>query len=231
MKKNLKVILIFSIIIIAWLLLSTKIFAAELENKDSLVKQEQEYKVMKYDRITNETTEVNMEEVRMAVEKAISENKINTQRDSTNSYSPYKFDERSEMMVNTVLSTNSEPTIDVDIVNSMVFNRKNCKITVTDDSGQRLTGSAVLVGEKLALTGAHCVFKKDGSFYRNWTIYPGYKNGSVQGGVTCGWSQVYYSTNYNPDPWIANDYADDWAICVLEEPLGSYNGYARSSKL
>lgn len=118
--------------------------------------------------------------------------------------------------------------VDVDPVGSMLHNRKNCRVTFEGTyNGEYGTfaASAVLVGNNLALTAAHCVMDSNGNIHPNWKIYPRYKNGDYYGEIT-GWSQIYYSENYGPDQLGLLDYHDDWAICILEAPLGEYVDYA-----
>ena len=232
MKKSLKITIESLIVIVAVLILSPISLATDLENTDNACYENDNVKkvIRKYDKKTQEITEVDMDEVRAVVEKAMNTNKIDiNNRYSTNAYDPYLQNERCIEMASMIASINGEPTLGgVTQVTSMLSNRKNCRVTVTADSeGRKGHGSAVLIGKNLALTAAHCVFKNDCSYYPNWVIDPGYKDGSVySGAVTTGWSMVYYSQDYNFDPQIAYDWGHDWAICVLEEPVGEYIGYA-----
>lgn len=176
-------------------------------------------KIMMYDATTDETTEVNMQELRQEVKKLIKEDgNIRLNSSFTN-----------ELIYNSkILSTYSTKASYNRITDMNSFNaRTTCKIK--SDQG---SASGSIVGNSVALTAAHCIWNENTKEkYTNLKFYPGYSNGNSYKGLSCGWSKVYYSNN-----WMNNSNPNaeyDWAICVLEQPLGKECGFlgARSYSL
>ena len=167
-------------------------------------------KIMKYDARTNETTEVNMDELRSKISKR---NNINS--NSTlilNSYNPNQ---------NSSVTSSIQPfATGMEIVQdtSIYPNISVCKIFCIEGE----LGTAALVGPNTAITAAHCVFdqKNNNEIIKNWTIYAGYDSDNYYG-TPCGWDQVYYSSNWKE----THSWKDDWAICVLQSDLGDQVGY------
>ena len=176
-------------------------------------------KIMKYDARTNETTVVDMDELKELINPKISYLSSNSNSSSSSNaiiIPPYN------------LPDNSNTTPDVSpmgyLPNSaeMVSNTNNypnnqiCRLEFQDSNNITHYGSAALIGgPRVAITAAHCVFNVNDNkaTYKNWKIQPGYSNGSTTGTVT-GWDQVYYSSNWMNSS--GNNMMYDWAICVLQ---------------
>ena len=191
--------------------------------------------IMKYDALTNETTEVDMDEVRAS---------LSAQYRGATSTEGCTVDaskiERHLMpqIANEESSTDSKEIIPTRSFQQIVNTNQSpylqtCKIIVYNTNvNQYLShGTATLVGPKLALTAAHCVFNENTyQAYSDWTIYPGVTNNYYYGTAT-GWSQVYYAAEWmNNNITNKSDY--DWALCVLNNAPGvgylgsiSYNSY------
>ena len=170
-------------------------------------------KIMKYDARTNETTEVDMEELRNVIASKYTKNSRNSSSYILNSYNPNEK--------NTITNPAIQPySSGMEIVRdtSVYPNIAVCKVF----SGSSPVGTAALIGPNSAITAAHCVFdtNNNDAIIPNWTIYAGY-NEETYYGTPCGWDQVYYS-----ETWKNNHtYKNDWAICVLQSNLGDQVGY------
>ena len=130
---------------------------------------ETEEKIMMYDAKTDETKEVDVEELRQVLS---SQNKA--RGGSFDSIAPYDPYANSNMRQNeaTPLAADSAERV----TNTYNFpNRVTCRI-----ESQEIYGTCAIVGPNVGLTAAHCVFNKDNgnAAYKNWTIYPGYNNGT-----------------------------------------------------
>lgn len=175
-------------------------------------------KIMKYDVMTGETTEVDIEELKQVVysQRNIDESSLT----SIAPYDPILLKGQNKITNNVVTrDANSAQRI----TDTYSFpNRVTCRIVANDSSGNTIFGTAAIVGPSTGLTAAHCVFdvNDNNAVYSNWTIYPGYNNGTYYG-TACGWSQVYYSSE-----WM-NSHSDqyDWAICVLQSDVGNQLGW------
>ncbi len=178
-------------------------------------------KIMMYDSKTNETKEVNMEEVKANLNKR---NTINS--NNSNNLPAYKILENSSLL---------KPSLDVSIQSTtgpvervidttVARYRATCRISANDtQSARSIYGTASLVGSNLALTAAHCVFNKnDGNkAYPGWCVFPAYNGSAYEGASVCGWAQVYYY-----DSWMQNnDTEHDVAVCTLTEDVGNEIGY------
>lgn len=176
-----------------------------------------EEKIMKYDALTNETTEVDMDEIRNVL---ASQNRGNEDKTEAN------IVDLSKVKVNYLPTaeekgTSLNPRSGAQLISNTraVPYLQTCRITVysTNINQTVSMGTATMVGSKLALTAAHCVFDPSTKqAYSNWTIYPGYNNGTYYGTAT-GWSTVYYSNDWMND--TTNSEAD-WALCVLNTSPG-----------
>lgn len=215
------------IVILATIFLNTNVKAAtdnaqssEDEINEIIEKISTEEKIMKYDALTNETTEVDMNEVRNALKLQYRENVNKT---------PVNIIDSSKIKINHMPTVNNKENSLNDrngaqlVSNTYaVAHLQTCRITVysTNINQTVAMGTATIVGPKLALTAAHCVFDPvTKQAYSNWTIYPGYNNGTYYGTAT-GWSTVYYSSAWMND---TSNYGADWAICVLNTSPGVGN--------
>lgn len=223
MRKKIFTILLITTIFFT-VIINYKVDATEQAELDYPVNVDfnSQEKIMKYDAITNETTEVDMEELRAVISSKY--NVRNSNEYVLDAYSPYMESSSANTMIQP-LATGMDIVIDTSIRPYIT----TCKITY---SGGDL-GTASIVGPNVGLTAAHCVFDKDNNnaVYKNWTIYPGY-NEKISGdtkyyGTPCGWSQVYYSSNWMSE----HNYKDDWAICVLQSDVGNQVGYYRTKSI
>lgn len=167
-------------------------------------------RLMKYDKETNTTTEVDMSEVLNTLNNRPKSNYISKDivsiGESTN-----------------IINENYPQPLLTDnrvAVGSMINNFPYSAICRINYNGGNGTG--VLVGPNLVLTAAHVVFDKNNNNakFEYWIAQPKVAgNGSSNTHV--GWTQVYYYEN-----WMNNhNWEYDIAICVLGENLGSNPEY------
>ena len=197
----------------------------EQTNQDLNEILETEEKIMMYDAKTNETTEVDVEEL-----KQVLSSQTRVRGGSYDSIAPYDPYANSNIVNNAItpLSANSAERV----TNTYNFpNRVTSRIkaqTTKNNVTYNVYGTCAIVGPNAGLTAAHCVFDKDNgnAAYRNWTIYPGCNgldsNGNpIYYGTACGWDRVYYSNK-----WMET-HSDqyDWAICVLQSDVGNQLGW------
>lgn len=191
---------------------------------------ESDEKIMEYDAITNETKEVDMEELKQLIEI---QNKSTNNVTSYNSTSPYNPNSEKALTQTTIMPLSVPSAIRITDTSSFPY-KTTCRILAKNNAGEDMHGTAAIVGPKAALTAAHCIFDEENEnfIYRDWTIYPGFNYNSYYG-TACGWSKVYYSSK-----WIeTHSYEYDWAICVLESDVGNQIGwfgvqsYGSNSKL
>ena len=191
-----------------------------------------EEKIMCYDAITNETTEVNMEELCKTLESRSLEKSNNLNGSNIpstlpaiepsntflNSHKPKDFGANlyaSSTVIGTrITNTSTHPYV------------STCRIKSSNYNGTALNryATAAVVAPKAVLTAAHCVFDKDNGnqTLKKWSVCAGYNYLKYYGTET-GWSKVYYS-----DVWMkTHDNTHDWAICVLGDDLGKDVGCYR----
>ena len=127
---------------------------------DEILNSEQ--KIMKYDARTNETTEVNIEELRQIVAQ-----KNNTNEDkegySTSSYTP----RLKANILSSEISPLATPSANR-VTNTSVFPYSaTCRVSFTTSAGTTKYCTAAIIGPNLALTAAHCVFNGDNVKYED----------------------------------------------------------------
>ncbi len=182
-----------------------------------------EDKIMKYDARTNEITEVSMEELQQINSMLKSTNGGNSY--SLEAYNPdeYVYTETTTIRDGLGITAASETLYREKITDTTAFPyRVICKVFGYDSKNVPHGGSGVLVGKNLLLTAAHCVFDKDNNnaAYISWKAFPGYNNG-ILNNLASGWATVYYSS-----AWFNGHSSDyDWALCVLENDIGTNTGY------
>lgn len=225
MKKNdtkKLVILLLMLTIFAIFIVNNNVMAASIEETqdEQEIIIEPEDKIMMYDAKTNETTEVDMEELRQALGAKANSNKITASLPSNQSLRLNKL-----LMGNQLNSLNRFPST-VSKINqtNIVPYVAVCRIQVYGNLVDQTfpNGTAAILGKNVALTAAHCVFDqyKNNEVFKQWTIYPGFNGNFYYGGAT-GWDKVYYSQN-----WMdSHKVEDDWAICVLQDDLGTKIGW------
>lgn len=234
MKKNLVTKVLGALIIsITFLIFITNY---NVEATSSILNEtlEAEEKIMEYDAITGETREVDMKELRqiIATQNNMNENGDNSCSSYNTNLSKIELEPLAPSeIIDRVIDTSSsqtelEPLASSEIVDRVTNTssfpyRATCRTKSNTSSGDTRYGTAAIVGPKVALTAAHCVFDMDDGDAKllNWVVYPGYNDGSYYVG-SCGWTKVYYSNNWKS----THDKQYDWAICVLGEDLGSKTG-------
>ncbi len=197
-------------------ILNCDVKATNIEEADLKLEELEEDEIVCYDSRTNETTKVDMEEIRQVLKL-----QKNVQSNSTSSYIP---DEetgltRAAMVPYALGSGDSMERV----TNTFVTPYKQiCRLEYKNSKGEIYHGTGTLIGKNILLTCSHCVFdsKNNNEKFLEWTAYPGYnENQYVQG--KSGWTRVYSSSK-----WMENNSAEyDWAICILESDLGSHIGW------
>lgn len=178
-----------------------------------------EEKIMKYNAKTQETTEVNIFEL-----KKLLTLQIGTKSSLCNSIPPYDPFENS---IKVFSADTAERVTD-----TYTFpNRVTCRIvaqTTSNNITSNTYGTCAIVGPNVGLTAAHCVFDQNNgnAIKKNWTIYPGCNGldenrNPIYYGTACGWDEVYYSSKWMETH--SNEY--DWAICVLQSDVGNQLGW------
>ncbi len=177
---------------------------------ETLQLTQEEYVIYKYDRKTDTTTVVDINEMLDLYNL--------TSTNESQGYTPlYQLDQTNFRSIMNTPTFFMSPNLGVTPYSD------TCKIIA---EGGLQHGSGFLVGSNLLLTNAHCVFsdKTFENFYANWTCYPAYDNGAYSEGLFTGWDTVYYSSGYGSIlESVSNE--NDWAICVLQSNLGNSQGW------
>lgn len=182
--------------------------------------ENKEEKIMEYDARTNQTREVDMDEL---VQVILSKNNSQMTRTSNipNYSEPYTPEGIST--VNPNIETrgvwpNSAEQI-TSLMGSAPYNKMG-RVEYIDSEGTPKYATAAWVGPRVVLTAAHCVFDTDDnkSVYKNWTMKTAFRkiNGIELYVNSCGWDKVYYSSLWR-DSSQKNDARYDWAICIVQE--------------
>lgn len=176
-----------------------------MEKINSEIEVQEDEKIMMYDAITGETTEVDIDKLKQEVKEKLGSQSINN-------------------------ITTSVP----EIFNDNGFESKvGVQAPVGKVTASILRkGSGLLVARNLVLTAAHCVWNEETKeVLKDWTFYAGYNGKVLEVNGTkmqSGWSKVYYSRNWMNS--VGNNADYDWALCELYLPLGDYGiGYWRSA--
>ncbi len=225
MKKNdtkKLVILLLMLTIFAIFIVNNNVMAATIEETqdEQEIIIEPKDKIMMYDAKTNETMEVDMEELRQVLGTKANSNKTTASLPLNQSLRLNKLLMGNKLSpLNAVSAT---PQLITDTGHSPYV--AVCRIQVYSDLVDQTfpSGTAAILGKNVALTAAHCVFNQDenNEVLKQWTIYPGFNGNFYYGGAT-GWDKVYYSQN-----WMdSHKVEDDWAICVLQDDLGTKIGW------
>lgn len=223
MKKNFILKLFITLLISSMFLVfifyddvkATNVEDTELTLEQLEEKLEEEDEIICYDATTNETTKVNMEEIRQVLKL-----QKNIQTNTTSSYIPVadRYPTKPEMMP---YASGSMDRI-TDTFVSPYKQICRLKFNSSDGSGGVHYGTGTLIGKNILLTCSHCVFddENNNQKYLNWTAYPGYNGNQYLQGKS-GWKRVYSSGK-----WMENhSYEYDWAICILESDLGTNLGW------
>ncbi len=151
-----------------------------IKEEDTLISKDanKDTKIMEYDRETGETKEVNMEELKQNL--IVNYGLQDAQTEKTEGYDPYK---KTKLKPLNYRASNYEKVPDV----SQFPFRTICYITLKNSAGQTGNGSGFLVGRKLLLTSAHCVFDRDNNDeLLNWTATVGVNGDSNYGSSRVG---------------------------------------------
>ena len=185
-------------------------------------------KIMKYNVITNETTEVDMDELRQKLKDDMG----NSNSYSIDSYTPPTKLETSRLTVPSLLRSPASLyangyTLVSDTSSSPYA--QTCK-TVSKNYNLSLErhGTAAIIGPKITITAAHNIWDQEDNNYKlaDWVVYAG-RNGQNFWGSRCGWINVYYIAD-----WMTNHNANyDWAICEMGENIGNQVGWLRNNLL
>lgn len=249
MRRNFIKKILIVLLLIVLLLESLEIFfnnvqatVQELETPTLNEILESEEKIMMYDARTNETTEVDMEQLRQTValkNKARGISDINSIA-PYDPYSSYSFMSKnvSKNGINSLTNVDdSDPGLEYGLTrvkNTALFpNRSICWIKTDAETG----GTCSIVGPNIGLTAAHCVFRSDANDrpYMGFEIYAAFDVDKFIGPAT-GWTQVFYPESYLEEP-DTNKRDDDWAIIILGENIGNkvgwfgVQGYGTSSEM
>lgn len=209
-------------IVVLWLLLCVpKVSATDNILQDDFdnvvvekVQQPKKSKIVMYDSVTNQTTEINMTEVKNSI---LSTN--NTNGGIVNHTEPYDPYPR-KTILNSIASYNDGLLHKVS--DTSVFpHRVTCRISF-DVYGAMKIASGFLVGKNLLLTSAHCVMNEEDNdnTFAEWVAWPGYNRGDYNG-ISSGWSKIIYPADWKNDHSTYND----WCLCILNEDIGSQVGW------
>lgn len=218
MKKLTTTLLIIFFISIIFTL-NCKVEASMLEEKVFTITNEEQHDdddiedhIMVYDARTGETNKANIKI------QSLGTNSI----ESIEEYSPKQgYTSKIFNLISEVKSGRPNSYVRVSTPKVQPYCR-TLKVRYYDEKGERIGGSAALIGPKVALTAAHCIWdgKNNNYIYRNWTCWPGYDMNTCIGAGT-GWSRVFYD-----DRWrTTHDARYDWAIVVLQADYTEVAGW------
>lgn len=208
-------------------ILNYDVKATNVEESNLMIDEilEGEDTILCYDSKTNETTVVDMEELRQALKL---QRNVTADTTTTSSYIPkgeaYIISESLFATPNREGYAAASLDASMEIVdNTFVYpHKQTCRLQFKNSRGVTCNGTGAIIGPNVLLTCSHCVYDQDNNNekFLEWTAYPGYKgNQYVQG--KSGWTRVYSSGT-----WAETHKAEyDWAICILESDLGNHIGW------
>lgn len=174
--------------------------------------KEEDKKIMLYDKETNTSTEVELDDINEITKITDCENR---KVYKTSSYTPPRYKNNIPQLISPLANKEGESKIYNTNVSPY---QKICRLTY--GNGETV-GTGTLIGNKYLLTNAHCIWDEDNNntVFENWIANAGsYGNSFI---ARSGWSQVYYVNS-----WMSNHNAeDDWAICILNESIGDVVGW------
>ena len=221
MKKLIMTLFIICLISVLFTL-NCKVEASMLEEKVFTMTDEEHAEeqdddiadhIMVYDAITGETKKANIE---MTTSKTKSV-------ESIEGYSPKKaYTSNIFNAINDLMSGRATNYL-IKIPNPKEQPYcKTLKVRGYDSKGARFHGTAALIGPKIALTAAHCIWDDTNNDYtfRNWMCWPGYDmNTCLAAGA--GWTRVFFDERWKTTH--RREY--DWAIVVLEKDYSNVVGW------
>lgn len=183
---------------------------------------DKEEKIIKYDAVTGETTEVN---IKLLKEKNKLLNLTNKNFSSTEPYNPLQLPSKNSTKSSRLMMDSFYTKVTDTIIFPYIA---TCRIGVTTNMDSDLEigeGTGFLVGPSMMLTAAHVLYDDEkNNELRNFTVYPGYNHGILQiydKQYSSGWKAIYRSSI-----WLeTHDPEYDWALVELKEDLGNQLGW------
>lgn len=182
-------------------------YAEDIESFDDFVVEDTEFIVQK--KGSDELEKVTFNELHE--ENKLKYNKVVTE---TNSYKPII---RESMRDNFTQLLSEDPSTNL-------FHRLSpkeyrlCRVTI---NGGLDSGTGFLVGPKLLITAAHCIYD-DNNNIMPVVFYPAYDNGSSHNGKNSGWQQIYTYPAWRDDH---ENRAYDLALIELDWNMGDEFGW------
>lgn len=187
----------------------SKSFAGEYVTEENLGVWNQNGEILEYDAKTGKTTVIDMEEVKRNAEQI--SKRMGFTQGTTKPFNS-KNAQMNTRLYNGIapLATNDFYRVENRLQNPYI---SICKVRTSSGA----SGTGFLVGPKLLLTSAHCVFNKDANdaYYTGWSVAPAYHNG-LYNNLSSGWSRIIYPTAYLQ----THKWEDDWCLCILGDDLG-----------
>lgn len=182
-------------------------YAEDIETFDDFVVEDTEFIVQR--KGSDELEKVSFDELHE--ENKLKYNKVVTE---TNSYKP---NIRESMRDNFTQLLSEDPS-------TSLFHRLSpkeyrlCRVTI---NGGLDSGTGFLVGPKLLITAAHCIYD-DNNNIMPVVFYPAYDNGSSHNGKSSGWQQIYTYPAWRDDH---ENRAYDLALIELDWNMGDEFGW------
>ncbi len=182
-------------------------YAEDIETFDNGLVEDTEFVVQRKgsDKLENITFEELQEKNKLKYKKVVTET------------SYYKPNIRESMRDNFAQLLSEDPS-------TSLFNRLSpkeyrlCRLTI---NGGLDSGSGFLVGPKLLVTAAHCIYD-DNNNIMPVVFYPAYDNGSSHNGKSSGWQQIYTYQSWRDNH---ENRAYDLAVIELDWNMGDEFGW------
>lgn len=185
-------------------------YAEDIETFDDFFVEDTEFIVQKKD--SDELEKVTFNELHE--ENKLKYNKVVTE---TSYYKPNVKEYVRDDFFNTQLLSEEDPPTNL-FIRMPKKEYRLCRITI---NGGLDSGTGFLVGPKLLLTAAHCIYDKDNNIMPV-VFYPAYDNGSSYNEKSSGWQQIYTYPTWRDDH---NNRAYDLALIELDWNMGDDFGW------